>query len=120
MVETVVENLFDNAVSFSPEGASIVVRLEAHGVMAELMVADSGPGVPPEDVGRIFDRYYSRRPDRADMADDQSHFGIGLWVARRNVEALGGTIQAENREPTGLVMRVRLPLADFVRLLPSA
>jgi two-component system sensor histidine kinase ChvG len=114
MVEIVIENLLDNAVSFSPEGESIGIRLEAHDGFAELLIGDAGPGVPPEDLTRIFERYFSLRA--AQTSDDDTHFGIGLWIARRNVEALGGTIIAENRRPHGLLMRVRLPLAEAVRL----
>jgi two-component system sensor histidine kinase ChvG len=117
MVESVIENLLENAVSFSPEGASIGVRLEAHDGMAELLIADGGPGVADDDLGRIFERYFSRRPL---SEEEQPHFGIGLWVVRRNLEALGGTIAAENRQPHGLVMRVRLPLAELVRLPPAS
>jgi two-component system sensor histidine kinase ChvG len=116
MVETVVENLFDNAVSFSPEGSSIGVRLELRDGMAELLIGDSGPGVDAETLDRMFDRYFSLRPG----GDGQPHFGIGLWVARRNVEALGGTIIAENRAPNGLLLRVKLPLAEPARLAPPA
>lgn len=115
MVETVIENLLDNAVSFSPEGDSIGVRLEARDGFAELLIGDSGPGVGDENLGRIFDRYFSQRmPPRTDGHD--THFGIGLWIARRNVEALGGTLEAENRRPHGLLMRVRLPLAEVARI----
>src|SRR5262249_55576809 len=95
---------------------SIGVRLDARDGMAELLIGDSGPGVPPENLTRIFDRYFSHRPAQDASGEGQTHFGIGLWVAKRNVEALGGTIQAENRKPTGLLMRVTLPLADLVRL----
>ncbi len=115
MVETVIENLLDNAVSFSPEGASVGVRLEARDGFADLYIGDSGPGVAPENLSRIFDRYFSQRmPTRGDGLD--THFGIGLWIARRNVEALGGTIRAENLRPSGLLMRVRLPLSEVARL----
>jgi two-component system sensor histidine kinase ChvG len=117
MVETVIENLLDNAISFSPEGESIGVRLEARDGMAELLIGDSGPGVPPENLHRIFERYFSQRPQGT---ENQAHFGIGLWIVRRNLEALGGTIQAENRRPNGLLVRVNLPLAESARLLASA
>ena len=118
LVETVVENLLDNAVSFSPDGESIGVRLQARDDFAELLVGDSGPGVESENLTRIFDRYFSQRiPPRFDEHD--THFGIGLWIARRNVEALGGTITAENRRPNGLLMRVRLPLAEVARVSAS-
>src|SRR5690606_18893732 len=115
MIETVIENLLENAISFSPEGESIGVRLETRGQSAELLVGDSGPGVPEADLERIFERYFSQRPARKD-GDGGTHFGIGLWIARRNVEALGGTIRAENRRPNGLLMRVLLPLAPGVRI----
>jgi two-component system sensor histidine kinase ChvG len=120
MIETVIENLFENALSFSPEGSSIGVRLEARDGMAELLIADSGPGVSAENLERMFDRYFSHRPAGDGPSDGQVHFGIGLWVARRNVEALGGTIMAENRAPNGLLMRVKLPLAEPTRLNPPA
>ncbi len=116
MVETVIENLLDNAVSFSPEGESVGVRLEVSDGYAELLVGDSGPGVAPENLSRIFDRYFSQRPAKDGMDAQAPHFGIGLWIARRNVEALDGTIQAENRRPRGLLMRVQLPLAEVARL----
>ena len=120
MLETVIENLFENAVSFSPDGAAIGVRLEALDGMADMLVGDHGPGVPEEHLDRIFDRYFSARPSYDETDDAQTHFGIGLWVARRNVEAMGGTIEAENREPQGLLVRVRLPLADVPRLAQGA
>jgi two-component system sensor histidine kinase ChvG len=116
MVETVIENLLDNAVSFSPQGESIGVRLEPRDGFAELLIGDSGPGVAPENLTRIFDRYFSQRHPPALTEGHDTHFGIGLWIARRNVEALGGTIEAENRAPSGLLMRVRLPLAEVARI----
>jgi two-component system, OmpR family, sensor histidine kinase ChvG len=120
MVETVIENLLENAISFSPEGESIALSLEMRDGMAELIISDNGPGVPPETLDRIFDRYFSYRPASEAASEDQVHFGIGLWVARHNVESLGGTIQAENRLPHGLLVRVRLPLAEPLRLPPAA
>jgi len=121
MVETVVENVIDNALSFSPDGESIGIRVEARGDVAELLVGDSGPGVPPQDLGRIFDRYFSQRPMRAPQDDSPgTHFGIGLWIARRNVEALGGSIHAENRKPHGLLVRIELPLATATRVKLAA
>jgi two-component system sensor histidine kinase ChvG len=120
MVETVVENVLDNAISFSPDGDSIGIRLEPRGGFAELLIGDSGPGVPQEDLMRIFDRYFSQRPRKVGHDDEAAHFGIGLWIARRNVEALGGTIRAENRQPNGLLVRIKLPLSPVARQMPSA
>ncbi len=111
MIETVLDNLIDNAVSFSPPGSEILVHLTHDGRFAHLTVCDHGPGVPEGRIDRIFERYYSER--RADAAGEApgSYFGIGLWIARRNVEAMGGTIAAENRTPRGLTVHIRLPLA---------
>jgi len=109
MIETVLENVLDNALSFAPRGGGIEVRLDRKSDRtAELTVADTGPGVPIENLDRIFERYFSHRHDTSGRG---SHFGIGLWIARRNVEALGGTIRAENREPHGLLVRIALPVA---------
>ena len=111
MIETVVENLIDNAVSFSPPGSEVLVHLTRDGRFAHLTISDQGPGAPPEQLERIFDRYYSER--QAEPSDDAapSYFGIGLWIARRNVEAMDGTIEAQNITPHGLAIHVRLPLA---------
>src|SRR5216683_4107511 len=98
-------------ISFSPDGDSIGIRLEPRGEFAELLIGDSGPGVPREDLARIFDRYFSQRPPKIGHDDEAAHFGIGLWIARRNVEALGGSIRAENRQPNGLLLRIKLPLS---------
>jgi two-component system sensor histidine kinase ChvG len=110
MIETVLENLIENAASFSPAGSELVIRLTHDGRFAHLTISDQGPGVPAAQIGRIFDRYYSERRNEAAESAPTS-FGIGLWIARRNVEAMGGTITAENRLPCGLTLRVRLPLA---------
>jgi len=111
MIETVVENLIENAVSFSPAGSEILVHLTRDRRFAHLTISDQGPGVPSEQLERIFDRYHSER--RADAASDATscYFGIGLWISRRNVDAMGGTIEAENLRPKGLAIHVRLPLA---------
>jgi two-component system sensor histidine kinase ChvG len=110
MIETVLENLLDNAVSFSPPEGRILIRLTRDGRHAHIVVSDDGPGIPAERLERIFDRYHSeRRPEAAN--ETSSYFGIGLWIARRNVEVMGGTITAENHEPHGLTIRVRLPPA---------
>jgi two-component system sensor histidine kinase ChvG len=115
MIETVLDNLIDNAVSFSSSGGEILVHLTHDGSFADLTVSDRGPGVREQQLERIFERYYSeRRADGQDEAADEAaptYFGIGLWIARRNVEAMGGTISAENRSPQGLRVHIQLPLA---------
>lgn len=117
LVETVIENILDNAVGFSPEGGQVSIRLVRARGAAELEVGDGGPGVETAMIERIFDRYVSTRATdpRRHNADGEKpagvNFGIGLWLVRRNVEAMGGTVVAQNKPTGGLLMRVRLPLA---------
>jgi two-component system sensor histidine kinase ChvG len=111
MIESIAENLIDNAVSVAPPGSEILVHLSRDDSFAHLTVSDQGPGVPVGQLERIFDRYYAERHAEASNEPAGSHFGIGLSIARRNVEAMGGTIAAENRTPHGLAVRIRLPLA---------
>ncbi|MGE0253376.1 MAG: sensor histidine kinase [Alphaproteobacteria bacterium] len=109
-IETMFENLIENAVSFSPRDGTVHVSLDVADDMAVVCVEDDGPGVPEERLERIFERYASFRDGNGDVAGPGAmHFGIGLWVVRRNAEALGGTVVAENRPGGGLRVTVRLP-----------
>src|SRR5467141_1748762 len=113
MIETVIENLIDNAASYAPSGSEVLVRLRQERDTAHIEVIDAGPGVSPAQLDQIFDRYFSAR--RSGKADGAPGFGIGLSIARRNVEAMQGTIEAENRAPHGLTIHIRLPVAPRVR-----
>ncbi|BAI73763.1 two-component sensor histidine kinase (plasmid) [Azospirillum sp. B510] len=118
-LETIVENLVENAVSFSPPDGTVSVRLTRNGSWTELVVEDEGPGVDHANLERIFERYFSHREPGRGMPDDEAaahqagaaHFGIGLWIVRRNIDAFGGRVRAENRPGGGLRMTVVLPLA---------
>jgi two-component system sensor histidine kinase ChvG len=117
LLETVIENLIENALTFSPKGGLISVSLENRDNTAVLVVADQGPGVPKDDLERIFERYYSRHPseetgDGAETGSGDRHFGIGLWIVRRNIEAIGGTVRAGNQPQGGLQVTVGLPLSE--------
>jgi two-component system, OmpR family, sensor histidine kinase ChvG len=117
IIENIVENVLENAVSFAPPESEVRVLLMREADSACITVVDQGPGVPASELARIFDRYYSER--RAPEENGQStYFGIGLSIARRYVEALGGTIAAENRQPQGLAIRIRLPLANRQAVSP--
>ena len=113
MIESIAENLIDNAASFAPPGSEILVHLTRDDSFAHLTVSDQGPGVAAGQLERIFERYYVERDAEASNEPGQNHFGIGLSITRRNVEAMGGTIAAENRIPRGLTVHVRLPLALY-------
>jgi two-component system sensor histidine kinase ChvG len=114
-IEVIIENILDNAVSFSPPGSIVAVRLIKARRTIDLIIEDSGPGIDPEKIDRIFDRYFSVRPDgAADHAavattEKPEHAGLGLWVVRRNVENLGGRVSASNRPGGGLSVRVIFP-----------
>jgi two-component system sensor histidine kinase ChvG len=85
----------------------VSVTLDRSGDEARLVVADEGPGVDPRNFERIFDRYFVHRPGQ----DGSSHYGIGLWIVRRNVVALGGDVTVQNRGERGFVVTIALPLA---------
>ena len=111
LVQGILENLLDNAASYSPDGGRIVVTISQADRIARLTVEDEGPGVEPADLERIFERYYSQRADQDGSQGEVAYLGIGLWIVRRSVEALGGNVAAENRESGGLQVKVVLPLA---------
>jgi two-component system sensor histidine kinase ChvG len=93
-LERVLENLLDNAVSFSPPGAAIEVQLACAGGRVELAVSDHGPGIPREAREKVFERFHSLRPAGEDFG---SHSGLGLAIARTIVEAHYGTLTARDR-----------------------
>jgi two-component system sensor histidine kinase ChvG len=111
-LETVLENLLDNAVGFSPEGGTVTMTISAVDSMVRLIVEDEGPGVPVDQLESIFRRNFSSRPTegRSKLAES-AHFGIGLAIVRRTVEILGGHIRAENRPDAGLRITIELPAA---------
>jgi two-component system sensor histidine kinase ChvG len=114
----VLTNLIDNAISFSPEDATVTVRAQSKPGFVEILIEDEGPGIPADRLEIIFDRFYSDRP-----ATDQSrgkNSGLGLSISREIIRAHGGEIVAENRnadgaapgtKPAGARLIVRLPIA---------
>ena len=106
----VINNLIDNAKSFVPEtGGKITVSLKPVADKFQIIVEDNGPGIQAEDMDRVFERFYTDRPDGEAFGQNS---GLGLSISKQIVEAHGGSIKAENR---------RSPAhgARFVILLPS-
>lgn len=109
----VLRNLIGNAVSFSPPNAHIWLEAHAAGPFVELSVSDEGPGIPASKLDSVFDRFYSERPKSEHFGQ---HSGLGLSISRQIIQALKGTIRAENRmDPLGKVLGAR-----FVIHLPQA
>lgn len=102
----VITNLVDNASRAAGEGGTVVVELGADGDDAVLSVIDDGPGIPEEDLPRLFDRFY-----KADMSRTRASggAGLGLAIVRAIVQAHAGTIEAENLAGRGAKLTVRLP-----------
>lgn len=109
----VFHNLIDNAKSFSDPDREIEISTRADRRWIELRVDDHGPGIPPENIERIFERFYT---DRGDESPFGQNSGLGLSISRQIVEGHGGTLHAENRfsddgERIGARFIVRLPRA---------
>jgi signal transduction histidine kinase len=100
-------NLLYNALRHTPEGGLIVVSAEPVGNMLGVSVSDTGSGMNPDDLARVFDRFY--QVERSGRHNEGS--GLGLSIVKQLVEAQGGTISAESVAGTGTTFRFTLPLA---------
>lgn len=108
----ILRNLIDNARSFSPPEGEVVVALAhqaGHGVVT---VSDNGPGIPPENLETVFERFYTSRPKGAAFGGNS---GLGLSIARQIADAHGGTLKAENRQDAD----ARIVGATFTLTLPE-
>jgi len=107
-LERVIENLLDNAVSFSPDHSAIEVEIARNEDRVEISVSDHGPGIPVEAREKVFQRFHSLRPPGEDFG---SHSGLGLAIARTIVEAHYGTLTAEVRRDgaPGARLQINLP-----------
>jgi two-component system, OmpR family, sensor histidine kinase ChvG len=113
----VIDNLIDNARSFSPAGGTVHVTCRRLKGEIEIVVDDDGPGVPEEAIERIFERFYTHRPHQAFGQNS----GLGLSISKHIIEAHGGRIWAENR-PSAPAASDEAPLvlgARFIVRLPA-
>lgn len=109
----VVTNLLINALKFVPAGGSVTVSTGQADGWAELAVSDDGPGISPEDLDRVFERFYRGQQIRTGGS------GIGLAVVAALVQAHGGEVTAVNNPSGGVCLRVRLPSLDTEQVTPS-
>ncbi len=115
----VIRNLVDNALTFSPKGGEVRLRVRGAGEenagMAIITVDDDGPGMPPDNVETIFERFYTQRPKGTAFG---SHSGLGLAICRQIIRAHRGSIKAENRivpgteRVSGAKFTVSLPILE--------
>jgi two-component system phosphate regulon sensor histidine kinase PhoR len=107
-LEHVLSNLVDNAIKYCPQGARIVVRAVAAGDRVKLVVVDDGPGIAPEHLPRVFERFY--RVD-AGRSRELGGTGLGLSIVKHMVEAMRGRVAVESEIGRGATFTVSLPNA---------
>ena len=110
----VFRNLVDNALSFSPDGGTVHLRAMRRDGVLRVMVDDEGPGIAPENIDKVFNRFFTERPAEHGFGRNS---GLGLAIARQIVESHGGQIWAENRigddgNVAGARFVVELPLME--------
>jgi two-component system sensor histidine kinase KdpD len=108
LIDEVLANLIGNAVKYTPPGSEIAIRATRDNDEVQVEVADTGPGIPPEALPRLFEPFY--RVQREGQTARGT--GLGLAVAKGLVEAHGGHIWAENREGGGASFVFTLPLGQ--------
>jgi signal transduction histidine kinase len=106
-LEQILGNLLDNALRHTPGGGTILLGLNADAANVLLTVEDSGPGIPPDQLDLIFERFH--RVDSSRSRSDGGT-GLGLAIARKLAEAHGGSLRVENRSEGGARFTLRLPL----------
>ena len=105
-----VGNLLENAVTHTPEGGMVTVSAQAGASAVEMQVSDTGPGIAPDDLQRVFDRFYRADPSRSRSTGGT---GLGLTIARRLVDAHGGSIEADSVVGQGSRFIIRLPAGQL-------
>jgi signal transduction histidine kinase len=110
LLAQLLDNLVSNAVKFTPAGRSVTIRAAGDGHEVVVEVQDTGPGIPADEVPRLFDRFF-----RASTAADVPGTGLGLAIAKVVVEAHGGSIGVESELGVGSTFRFVLPLAPPAR-----
>jgi signal transduction histidine kinase len=102
-IQQVLTNLLGNATRFTPEGGTILVSAKQSGPYVEVSVADTGPGIPPEQLPHLFERYWKAGGGGT---------GLGLYIAKRILDAHGGRLQVESQPGRGSRFSFLLPTVE--------
>jgi two-component system sensor histidine kinase KdpD len=117
LFEQVLFNLLDNAAKYAPPATTITIQSWRDRETVSLQVLDEGSGIPPEDLERIFDKFY--RAQKGDQV--RAGTGLGLAISRGFVEAMHGTVTAANRtDRSGAAFTIRLPIPAAAGHLDNA
>jgi two-component system sensor histidine kinase KdpD len=106
-MEQVLVNVIDNAIEYTPADAAIEISAAVCNQRLDIDIADRGPGLPPGDEERIFQKFFRASPNNT-----QRGTGLGLAISRGIVEAHDGTISAINRPGGGALFRISLPMTQ--------
>jgi PAS domain S-box-containing protein len=107
-IKRAIKLLVDNALQYTPDGGTITVRTKRLGQVAIIEVEDNGSGISPQDLPHIFQRFY--RGDKARGQSDGGGVGLGLPIARKIAETLGGHMDVESQVGVGSTFRIYLPI----------
>jgi two-component system, OmpR family, sensor histidine kinase KdpD len=105
MIVKVLVHLLENAIKYSAPDTTIEVRARCESGHVEISIGDRGIGIPPDELARVFDRFY-----RVPRSEGEIGTGLGLAICKGIVQAHGGSIAAKNREGGGVIINVMLPL----------
>jgi signal transduction histidine kinase len=110
-IEQVLTNLVTNAIKYSPPEAPISVALRRQGSKAHISVRDEGPGIQPDALAHVFERFY-RVPGAQVLSGSASGLGLGLYICKSLIERHGGQIGAESKPGRGSTFWFTLPLPN--------
>ena len=108
-MQDVIRNLVENASNHAPEGSTITISARCDATGMAIVVEDSGPGIPPADLSRIFERFYRVDKSRARQQRDPGGTGLGLAIVKHLLELHGATISAANRAQGGAAFTIEMP-----------
>ena len=111
-LKQVLINLAANAIQYTPQGGDVFLSLEKIGEQARIIVRDTGPGIPADDLPHIFERFY--RAEKSRTRGKTTGFGLGLSIAHWIIEQHGGRIEVESKEGRGTTFAIWLPVFNSV------